>query len=163
DREFLIQLGRVKDVFSLDKMFFIINAADLASSDKELQMVTDYVRQNLITYGIREPRIYPVSSQIALAGKQRQQTALIKSSGMQRFEAEFTQFSMHELTDIAVQAAHDDMQRIKQTLQTYLDLAQEDSHIREEKRQRVQDRKNQMIQVVQSEDITAEERALIQQ
>src|SRR5699024_308259 len=35
DREFLIQLGRVKDAFEMDKMFFIMNAADLASSDRE--------------------------------------------------------------------------------------------------------------------------------
>ena len=39
DREFLIQLGRVKDTFALDKMFFLINAADLAESEEELEMV----------------------------------------------------------------------------------------------------------------------------
>src|SRR5699024_9466926 len=31
DKDFLMQLGRVKESFELDKMFFIINAADLAS------------------------------------------------------------------------------------------------------------------------------------
>ncbi|HYK75119.1 MAG TPA: dynamin family protein, partial [Pseudoneobacillus sp.] len=34
DREFLIQLGRVKDTFELDKMFFIINAIDLAHDEE---------------------------------------------------------------------------------------------------------------------------------
>ena len=47
DREFLIQLGRVKDVFALDKMFFLVNAADLASSDTELQLVQTYVKSSL--------------------------------------------------------------------------------------------------------------------
>lgn len=32
DRQFLTQLGRVKDAFELDKMFFLVNAADLAAS-----------------------------------------------------------------------------------------------------------------------------------
>src|SRR5690606_32600802 len=35
DKEFLIQLGRVKDSFELDKMFFIINAMDLANNEDE--------------------------------------------------------------------------------------------------------------------------------
>src|SRR5690625_3226175 len=39
DKDFLLQLGRVKDSFQLDKMFFIINAADLAESDEDLQLV----------------------------------------------------------------------------------------------------------------------------
>ena len=66
DREFLIQLGRVKDVFALDKMFFLVNAADLASSDTELQLVQTYVKEQLEQYGIRFPRLYPVSSLQAL-------------------------------------------------------------------------------------------------
>ena len=36
DREFLIQLGRVKDSFALDKMFFIVNAIDLAQDEEEM-------------------------------------------------------------------------------------------------------------------------------
>ncbi|WP_249686057.1 dynamin family protein, partial [Bacillus velezensis] len=41
-REFLIQLGRVKDTFALDKMFFLINAADLAESEEVCGMVKGY-------------------------------------------------------------------------------------------------------------------------
>lgn len=37
DRGLLAQLGRIKDSFALDKMFFIINASDLASSEDELK------------------------------------------------------------------------------------------------------------------------------
>ncbi|MDT2275627.1 dynamin family protein [Paenibacillus larvae] len=37
DREFLLQLGRVKDSFELDKMFFVVNATDLASSKKNFK------------------------------------------------------------------------------------------------------------------------------
>ena len=41
DRQFLMQLGRVKDQFELDKMFFLVNAADLAADQEELEGVTE--------------------------------------------------------------------------------------------------------------------------
>jgi hypothetical protein len=119
DREFLIQLGRVKDSFAMDKMFFIVNAADLAASENELNIVVDYVRDNLVSYGIRHPRIYAISSQRALAEKQQKHGSHSENpsvadgfgadSGMSRFEREFRQFTMEELTNIAVKAARDDI------------------------------------------------------
>ena len=69
DREFLIQLGRVKDTFALDKMFFIVNAIDLAQDEEEMNAVLDYVEDQLVTYGIRQPHLYPVSSLQALKEK----------------------------------------------------------------------------------------------
>ena len=69
DREFLIQLGRVKDTFALDKMFFIVNAIDLAHNEEEMDAVLDYVEEQLVTYGIRQPHLYPVSSMLALQEK----------------------------------------------------------------------------------------------
>ena len=70
DREFLIQLGRVKDTFALDKMFFLINAADLAESEEELEMVKGYIADQLLQYGIRNPRLFAISSLCALEEKQ---------------------------------------------------------------------------------------------
>ena len=54
DREFLIQLGRVKDSFQLDKMFFIINAIDLADNEEEKETVAQYVHEQLIKYGVQK-------------------------------------------------------------------------------------------------------------
>ena len=62
DREFLIQLGRVKDAFELDKMFFVVNAIDLAESEEEANLVKQYVQDELQRFGIRFPRVYGVSS-----------------------------------------------------------------------------------------------------
>ncbi|MBW7461567.1 dynamin family protein, partial [Paenibacillus sepulcri] len=69
DRQFLLQLGRVKDQFELDKMFFIVNAADLAADSDELESVLAHVQRNLQQQGIRFPRIFPLSSLQALDGK----------------------------------------------------------------------------------------------
>ena len=66
DREFLIQLGRVKDAFELDKMFFIVNAIDLAANDEEAELVQSFVGDELQKFGIRNPRVHGISSLQAL-------------------------------------------------------------------------------------------------
>ncbi|MDA8441207.1 MAG: dynamin family protein, partial [Peptococcaceae bacterium] len=69
DAQFLAQLGKVKDSFATDKMFFIINAADLAESEGELTEVVKHVTQSLRTFDIVKPRVFPVSSHLAVLAK----------------------------------------------------------------------------------------------
>ncbi|MBY8914095.1 dynamin family protein [Bacillus sp. YC2] len=69
DRSFLRKLGLVKESLGMDKMFFVINAADLAKTESELETVKDYVRSELLKEGIHRPKLYHVSSKEELAGK----------------------------------------------------------------------------------------------
>ncbi|MDG3043498.1 hypothetical protein OE903_04050 [Bacillus sp. B6(2022)] len=55
----------------MDKMFFIINAADLAKDQAELETVFDYVRSELTKEGIRNPNLHHVSSKEEIEGKSR--------------------------------------------------------------------------------------------
>ncbi|MFT7820639.1 dynamin family protein [Bacillus siamensis] len=71
DRSFLKKLGLVKESFGMDKMFFVINAADLAKTESELETVKDYVRSELSKEGINRPKLYHVSSKEELAGKNK--------------------------------------------------------------------------------------------
>jgi GTPase Era involved in 16S rRNA processing len=89
DRELLIQLGRVQDSFALDKMYFIVNAADLASSAEELNKVVAYVESQLNQYGIRHPRMFPVSSLASLEDKQKNRHL---NPAFSRFEQAFLRF-----------------------------------------------------------------------
>lgn len=126
DREFLIQLGRVKDAFELDKMFFMINAADLASSLEELEIVQNYVGSQLLAYGIRKPRLYPISSLLALQEKQGinvEQQSVMKASGISKFEDAFKEFIHHELTELTVTSARLDLHRVKDVLKEYMETA----------------------------------------
>lgn len=166
DREFLIQLGRVKDSFAMDKMFFIVNAADLAASENELDTVVDYVHDNLVSYGIRHPRIYPISSQRALAEKLEEYSAHgvnPSDSGMSRFEHEFRQFTMEELTNIAVKAAHDDIDHAIQMLDSYIASAQEDETVRQEKGEAALQTKAEIETFIENLSTVAEKRALDQE
>ncbi|MBM7572148.1 dynamin family protein [Aquibacillus albus] len=121
DREFLIQLGRVKDAFSLDKMFFIINAADLAKNEEELDMVKTYISDQLLQFGVKQPRMFALSSNEAIKEKSGENTK--SRSGIEKFEKAFDHFVHHEIMDLFVQSTYHDMKRIKNTMKKYLDAA----------------------------------------
>lgn len=128
DREFLIQLGRVKDAFTLDKMFFIVNAIDLAEDEDEAAGVVDYVRQQLKKYGVRRPQIFGRSSQQVLAEK-----LAGKQEGFE-FEAAFYAFVFHDLTAIAVNAAVQEYKLAQGRLQELLKISQGDVAEKERRR-----------------------------
>ncbi|HLQ71744.1 MAG TPA: dynamin family protein, partial [Bacillota bacterium] len=118
DKAFLTQLGRVKDVFQLDKMFFIINAIDLAQDEADLNLVNHYVKDQLLELGIRYPAIFPLSSKNALSSKQ-EGTALQK--GIRHFEEAFYTFIQQDLPALSIQSAFHDIRRVYQAVQTYLE------------------------------------------
>ncbi|AFS70648.1 dynamin family protein [Exiguobacterium antarcticum] len=118
DREFLIQLGRVKDAFELDKMFFIVNAIDLAQNESEKQDVLHYVGTELQRFGIRAPRLFGVSSLQALAEKQMGHD---HQSGLPSFETAFHQFLEQDLKGLAVQALSDETEKTVHRLQQLIE------------------------------------------
>lgn len=133
DREFLKQLGRVKDVFTLDKMFFLVNAADLAEHEDDLNLVLSYVEEQLAIHGIRSPRIYPVSSKWALEGKRGDETRL-HASNINTFEQSFYEFIQKDLTGLFIQSAMHDVQRTYQTLTQFIQSASLDEREKVQRR-----------------------------
>lgn len=117
DRDFLMQLGRVKEAFELDKMFFIVNASDLAQSDQDLKLVLDYVKAQLLELGIRFPKIYPVSSKLSLENKLNN---LPLNEEMTYFEKDFYQFIENDLAKLTIDSAVWDIERGKQLLKNYI-------------------------------------------
>ncbi|WP_429340168.1 dynamin family protein [Ornithinibacillus bavariensis] len=113
DKDFVTQLGRVKDAFQMDKMFFLVNAADLAQDEPELNLVLNYVKDQLLKFGIRNPRLYPVSSKISLEEKLTNQPL---NRQIATFENDFYAFLENELSQIAVSAAIFDLERVGQQL-----------------------------------------------
>ncbi|MDL0435804.1 MULTISPECIES: dynamin family protein [unclassified Niallia] len=94
DRSFLLQLGRMKDSFEKDKMFFIMNAIDLAKDQEELDLVFDYLYEQLEHYGIRNPRIFPVSSLFSGDEPYKGQMEHFKASLLQFIEDEWLPFML---------------------------------------------------------------------
>jgi GTPase Era involved in 16S rRNA processing len=133
DKEFLLQMGRVKDSFELDKMFFLVNAADLAENDEELAAVVEHVKANLFQHGIRHPRMYPVSSQQAVEAKLSRDSRMFVESGMAAFERDFLQFSMDELTDMSIISAKNELSRTGDMLSEWIQVAKSGEQERERK------------------------------
>ncbi|GBG55594.1 GTPase [Sporomusaceae bacterium FL31] len=132
DREFLIQLGRVKDSFQLDKMFFIINAIDLADNEEEKETVIEYVYEQLIKYGVRNPHLYPLSSLKALKEKQEKTDLLL--SGMSAFEEAFYHFITNDLANLAVAASENELSRVSRLVAKLIDSTREDAAVKQQKR-----------------------------
>lgn len=145
DREFLIQLGRVKDQFALDKMFFIVNAVDLANSDEELQDVLNYINSQLISYGIRNAKIFPVSSMNALKEKQ---TGENYSSGFKHFEQRFLQFINYDLGKMALTASETEWIHAVERLRFLVETANTDFHKKEEIRKSLIREKNTVEEIL---------------
>lgn len=186
DREFLIQLGRVKDTFAMDKMFFIVNAADLAQSKEELDGVVDHVVQNLATCGIVHPRIYPVSSQTALLARMNERGKLSESAagilrkrlgvaeeealppteealhfaGLTHFEEQFISFTLEELTQIALNEAFAEVRRGIKTMDDLIMAARQDVSLRERKLLEAKQHQERALGEVAQWDATADVQAV---
>jgi len=132
DREFLIQLGRVKDSFQLDKMFFIINAIDLADNEEEQETVTRYVHEQLIKYGVRNPHLYSLSSLNAL--KEKEENITLSVSGMSAFEEAFYHFITNDLASLAAFASENELSRVSRLVAKLIDSTKEDATARQQKR-----------------------------
>jgi GTPase Era involved in 16S rRNA processing len=143
DREFLNQLGSVKDVFELDKMFFIINAADLAASDNELASVREHVGTQLLKHGIRNPRLFAVSSLQGLQAKISKNSDGLQESGIGAFEQAFHRFSDEELGGLALASASKELDRVDRMLDSWLQSANEDAATRSAKASRLQQQAEQ--------------------
>lgn len=151
DRQFLEQLGRVKDAFELDRMFFLVNAADLADSEEELAQVLAYVEKELVRHGIRQPRLFALSSREGLAAKQAGDRTALERAGFTAFEAEFARFASGELAETFLQAAQTELQRIEQRLGQLAAQSRTDADLRRERAEAIQTTAPRLLQQWQDE------------
>ncbi|MDM5154194.1 dynamin family protein [Bacillus sp. DX1.1] len=165
DREFLIQLGRVKDTFALDKMFFLINAADLAQSEDELQMVKGYIADQLLQYGIRNPRLFAISSLYALEERQgkniqKEKYGILQNSGITQFEESFTSFMMRDLMLVSVHSLYGALQSAKQLLINMIQGAKQGNDEKEKQTKKYEAEREDLLRIISSFSVLAEEQAL---
>ncbi|MCM3163028.1 dynamin family protein [Metabacillus litoralis] len=118
DREFLRQLGRVKDSFTLDKMFFIINAVDLAKDEEEVELVKAYIRDQFLKHEIRNVRLYGVSSLNILSEN------LTNEKDYATFKQQFDTFIKKELTNTTIISIREDLRRSKERIEALIDAAE---------------------------------------
>ncbi|MED3564079.1 dynamin family protein, partial [Bacillus xiapuensis] len=161
DREFLIQLGRVKDSFQLDKMFFIINAIDLAENEEEKNTVIDYVKDQLGKYGIRNPHLHSLSSLLAI--KEKQDFSAKISSGMKEFERSFYQFISNDLTQMAIGSAENELNRVHELVNKLIQSAKEDQSVKDQKRSAIENQKFKMKELMERQSVDGLQNRMVQE
>ncbi len=147
DRDFLIQLGRVKEAFELDKMFFIVNASDLAQNETDLKMVLRYVEEQLLQFGIRHPKIFPVSSKLSLEEKQEE---ISLNEEMQAFETSFYQFIEEDLAALTIESSIWDMTRAQNMLDNFLGTANLDESEQAQQIQQLKDKQEAFSTIIRN-------------
>ncbi|WP_085449785.1 dynamin family protein [Halalkalibacter krulwichiae] len=120
DQQFLQQMAKVNEGFRTDKLYFILNAADLASSEFELNGVRKHVYDQLILNGINEPRLYPLSSKQGLKGKQQQGQG---DQLFSTFEKAFYDKTILELKRLSFELVVEEFERYKALLVKGLEYA----------------------------------------
>ncbi|TCS94675.1 dynamin family protein [Hazenella coriacea] len=168
DREFLIQLGRVKDSFAMDKMFFIINAADLAHTEDELSSVQEYLESQLRQFGIQNARLFAVSSLMGLEEKKgivTTQTHIpgLTDSGMSQVEKAFSFFLMNDLLMVSVYGLLHQIQQATQVVQQMIQRATQGNDEKKRAQTQIEAEKGQLLQQIQQLATTTTERALQQE
>lgn len=149
DKDFVMQLGRVKEAFQLDKMFFIINASDLAQDNTELNLVVNYVNEQLSKLGIRNPRLYPISSKRSLAEKQEKKQV---NDQIHKFEEDFYTFLEKDLSKLAVKSAVHELNRTMQLLEQFKQKSSLNEQEKSKYKQELMERKDKLLNTVDSGD-----------
>lgn len=161
DREFLIQLGRVKESFQMDKMFFVINAIDLAENEEEKEFVSQYVEENLMKFGIRNPHLYSLSSLLGLKEKTTGKTET--SSGMKGFEQAFYQFISDDLTEMAIASAEKELLRVCELVNSLIHNSQQDLNIKAQKRTELENQKAKIKSLLENQKVETIQNRMIQE
>ncbi|GAF65251.1 putative GTPase [Bacillus sp. TS-2] len=109
DQWFLQQLSLVNDGFKDDKLYFVLNAADLAENERELNGVKLHVYNELKRNGLASPKLHHVSSKEGLSVKKGEK----KSSEGQhflQFEEQFYQETIQELKRLNIEILQKEVQ-----------------------------------------------------
>ncbi|MCS1351321.1 dynamin family protein [Mechercharimyces sp. CAU 1602] len=159
DREFLLQLGRVKDTFAMDKMFFLMNAADLATSTEEQDAVLMYLQEQLQEYGIRFPRLFPISSLYARSHLEKERAA----SGMEAFVRAFRSFFRDDLMQVAITSMKEEARRAEQIVRQQAATAHSLTEERDEKMEQLVSERAKIEAYLNNYRAEAEEHALKQE
>lgn len=189
DAQFLSQLGKIKDTFEMNKLFFLVNASDLAQTPEELTLVLKHIEHSLRTYEIYQPRLFPVSSQLALLAKlasagnlQPEEEQLYRrrlklkpsenlpepkkglfDSGLKLFETNFYAFIEEDLITLAVDSANKEIRRIIHSVDGLLEAAKSEVSQRTEKLQHYRNLEQAILSGLEQISLITEETSISQE
>lgn len=148
DEQFLQQMAKVNEGFRSDKIYFVLNAADLASSPYELNGVRKHVYDQLVQCGIDKPRLYPLSSKKGLEGKRRGE---VVDPLFKKFEDAFYEQTISELERLSFELLKDEAKLYENVLAEGIAYITSEASQKEEKRneltKRVEEKRAELKEV----------------
>ncbi|SDY94484.1 Dynamin family protein [Evansella caseinilytica] len=147
DQYFLQQIGQVNESFQQDKLYFVINAADLADNDSELQEVKNHVTDQLKGNGIENPRLHHVSSR---EGLQAKQTGHDEATAFTAFEQTFHHETIVELKRLAWTLLNRELRQYCEKINDSILLMSSEAKERAEQRPLLEHKIAQLTKLVES-------------
>ncbi|WP_280771016.1 dynamin family protein [Salipaludibacillus daqingensis] len=133
DHYFLQQLGKVNESFAHDKLYFIINAEDLAENPGEINGVKHHVKEQLKRNGIQEPRLYSLSSKQGLSEKKGNQKGESSESSFAQFEHIFYERTILELKSLSLTILQHHLEQFSKKLEDTVRFMNEDKASQQQK------------------------------
>lgn len=143
DHYFLQQLGKVNESFAHDKLYFVINAEDLAASPGELNGVKHHVREQLKRNGIEEPRLYSLSSKDGLAEKKATLSGDTSKTSFSQFEQVFYQRTILELKSLSLTIFQHHLEQFTKKLADTVGFMNEDKTLQTKKQTDIKEKAKQ--------------------
>ncbi len=134
DQYFLQQMAKVNESFQHDKLYFVINAADLAGSEGELYGVKKHVHDQLQRNGILEPRLYHLSSKEGLKAKKEGVTA---ETSFSKFEKAFYDYTVLELKQLSVKMIANELKQFVHKVNDSLTFMNEETTTKQKKHEQL--------------------------
>ncbi|WP_078428468.1 dynamin family protein [Alkalihalobacterium alkalinitrilicum] len=147
DQYFLQQMGKVNESFAHDKLYFVINAADLASSEGELNGVRKHVYDQLRRNGIERPRLYHLSSKEGLQAKKQN---LDHETTFAKFERSFYEYTILELKQLSVKMITDQLGQFTSKLKDSISFMNEEANEQKKKHEKLKQTVETQMEYVQN-------------
>ncbi|WP_078596747.1 dynamin family protein [Evansella clarkii] len=137
DEYFLQQMGKVNESFGSDKLYFVINASDLAGSPGELNGVRKHVHDQLVRNGIDKPRLYHLSSREGLKAKKKNSE---EKTDFSYFEKSFYDHTIIELKQLSQKMIRHELQQLSDKANDSLAFMRSEEKEQKQKHEELKDK-----------------------
>lgn len=116
DESFLMQIGRMRESFDSDKVYFVLNASDLAKDSEEITIVQNFFINQLTKLGVRFPSVFAVSSMLQMKGYTISSVGEVLETNYRKLNDKIQNYFQHEIANEVFKTFINDMFVIEKIL-----------------------------------------------
>lgn len=116
DESFLMQIGRMRESFDSDKVYFVLNASDLAKDQSEIEIVQNFFVNQLTKLGVRFPSVFAISSMLQMKGYGTSELNLAIQNNYKQLNTKIQNFFQYEIANEVFKTFMNDLFTIEKIL-----------------------------------------------